>query len=200
MKTFYNLLPAITLIASMASADGFDNIKADLSTAGCVEFEFVSILESSVFDVVDSSFGKAVLSSDGRYRISINNDLYLFDLQKVYSYSADNNQVVIEIPNSDNPMGEEIGYITHLDVFFTSKTIKVNREYHLTKQTKGNPGIPDSLSVFIDTSNSRLEEIVYLDQNDDLSIIVIVNQVTNKTCDDNAFEADFPDSVDTVEL
>lgn len=200
MKILYNTFLAITMAASTVGADSFDEIKADLAGASCVEFEFISILESAVFDEVDSSFGNAVLASDDRYRIAINNDLYLFDLEHVYSYSADNNQVVIEIPQSDNPIGEEIGYIKHLDDFFTSKVIQADREYHLTKKRHGYSGIPDSLSVFIDSANSRLEQIIYYDLNDDLSRIVIINQVTSKTCDTGIFKASFPDSVDTVEL
>lgn len=200
MKIIAKSLLGIILAASMASGDSFDEIKADLANAVCVKFEFISILESSIFDDVDSSFGEAVLAADSRYRIAVNNDLYLFDLKKMYSYSADNNQVVVETPGSNNPIGEEIGYITHLDDFFESKIIDVNREYHLTKKIGRHSGIPDSLVIFIDSSNSRLDQIVYYDLNDDLCRIVIINQATAKTCDMAVFEASFPDSVEKIEL
>ena len=103
MKKLKAVLLGVSLLIlshSVGGADSFDRIKADLANSDCSRFEFISILESSIFDVVDSTEGEAYIAADGRYHIKLAGDRFLFDGVHLYNYSEENNQVLIETPDS----------------------------------------------------------------------------------------------------
>ncbi|TET95211.1 MAG: hypothetical protein E3J26_03160, partial [Candidatus Zixiibacteriota bacterium] len=74
-------------LSTSAAADRFDTIKEQLAQAACTRFEFVSIIESEIFDATDSATGTAYIARDGRFNVTLGEDRYLFDLRFLYSYS-----------------------------------------------------------------------------------------------------------------
>jgi outer membrane lipoprotein-sorting protein len=186
--------------SSVGVADSFDKIKADLANSDCTRFEFISILESSIFDVVDSTEGQAYIASDGRYNIIVTGDQYLFDGVNLYSYSAENNQVVIETLDSGYVKSDEISYITRLDDYYQTMVVTPDRQYRLLRRPGVLGDIPDSMTVWVNSTRMVLELITYLDVNEELNRIVIKNQTVDSKCLENSFEPTFPDSVERIKL
>ena len=118
------LLLCLAAYATSARGDSFDQIKQSMAEAGCNLFEFLSIVESDIFDVVDTTVGRAVIARDGRYSIEIGTDHYLYDLEFLYNYSRVHNQVTVERPNPDLILGEEVSFITRLDEFYRSFVVE----------------------------------------------------------------------------
>ena len=183
-----------------ATADRFGAIQEQLAQAACTRFEFVSIIESEIFDVTDSATGTAYIARDGRFNVTLGEDRYLFDLSFMYSYSAENNQVVIEKVSDKEGVSREISFITRLDELYETHTIQPGKSYRLLKKPGEKGDIPDSLTIFIAPDSLQLERLEYLDINEERNVIVIRKQQTGDDCDEKRFEPAFPDSVERIRL
>ncbi|MFH2048721.1 MAG: hypothetical protein ABIJ12_04670 [bacterium] len=189
----------VTLYAGdSVKSDHFDNLKKQLKEARCIQIEFISSFESSVFDTTDSTKGIAVISQDGRYNIQLGNDLYLYDLEKSYSYSQGSNQVIIEEVADPEMVGKEISFIKNLDDLYVSQQFIKNRIYKLTKKTRNDTSdTPDSLIIYL-SENKFFDSLSYYDINEDLNYIYFISQKISDTCDNSLFIPIFPDSVEKV--
>jgi outer membrane lipoprotein-sorting protein len=193
-------IAAVLVFGLTASADSFDRIKKELASPGCRKIEFLNTVKSDVFDVVDSTYGTAVLSPDGRYNVSIGPNQYICDLQHVYSYSQDNNQVVIESTDSATYSDDEISFVLRLDDLYKTYVLKPNQSYRLVKKGDAAGDFPDSMTVTIDSDKLLLKQIEYYDVNDELNTITLIKQDYHAVCKKELFEPDFPDSVERVRL
>jgi outer membrane lipoprotein-sorting protein len=180
-------------------ADRFDQVKAKLAEAACTRFEFRSIVESNVFDQIDSLDGTAYLAHDGRFNITLGPDQYLFDGNILYSYSAENNQVIIEPIDDTEMVSREISFITKLDKFYNTQKMKPD-VYRLSKKAEVKGDIPDSITVSVDRRALRLDRLEYYDVNDERTVIVILKQQPDPVCSEREFQPVFPDSIERLKL
>jgi outer membrane lipoprotein-sorting protein len=153
-----------------------------------------------VFDRTDTSDGLLILAKDGRYRVEVGADVYLYEGTRLFSYSADNKQVTVEKVPQNASFGGEISFITRLDEFYKTVTLRPDSAYRLLKKPERTENIPDSLVVFLSHGKTKLAEVQYYDENGDLNRIVFRNQETNVACDKKEFQPDFPDSAEVIEL
>ena len=202
MKSIFPGLGSVWLLwcGSAVGADCFDSIKAELAEAVCTRFAFLSIIESEVFDQVDSMEGTAYIARDGRFNLVLGADRYLFDGNNLYSYSAENNQVIIEKVEEKKALSKEISFITRLDELYQTQVIKADSLYRLEKKAGVKVGVPDSLTVSVVRYALRLDRLEYYDINDERNVVVILNQQLDTICREREFEPDFPDSVEKVRL
>ena len=110
----YNLICVIAFAAIFATAASFYETKRKLAKYECTHFEFLSTVDSKIFDAVDSAHGIAYFAKDGRYNIEIGPDIFLFDGDSLYSYIWENNQLIIEKPDSSDPVASEISFVLKL--------------------------------------------------------------------------------------
>ncbi len=201
MRTYLAGLCLVALTPA-CEADSFDVVKKGLAAAACVRFEFISIIESELFDVVDSTPGSACIGRDGRYRVSLGPDVYLRDERFIYNYSEETNQVVMERVDSAAADGydDNIAYITDLDRFFDTHLLEPERKYRLTRRRDEARDMPDSMVVLIDPAIPRMTAIEFFDVNGELNRIVFLTQAEDSVCAEAIFEPTFPDSVERVRL
>ena len=194
------LLTTIVLLYSGVNvmADSFDQIKADLSRSGCQRIEFINILESDVFETVDTTYGELLISSTNSYRLTIGESIFLADSAFTYDYSTETNQVIIEKRELGN--FDEISFITRLDELYRTQTIAPDLKYYLKKRPDVTADTPDSMTVTIDKKALNLKQIDYLDVNEDLNRVIILKQEYLEKCPDRAFEPDFPADAERVKL
>jgi outer membrane lipoprotein-sorting protein len=185
---------------SIGLADTFDTIKANLRKSPCVGIAFTSIIESSVFQTIDTSVGRADFGQNGKYRIELGNDRYLFDGTDLYSYSGDNQQVIIERVEKNEQFGSEVSFVTRLDEIYKTTILHPDSTYHLVKKTRGYANVPDSMVVTIDRKARMIRYIDYLDINEERTRIVFLQQSLGDQCDSTLFRPDFPDSVKRIVL
>jgi outer membrane lipoprotein-sorting protein len=194
------LITSLLLFCSPVWADRFGQIKDKFATTPCVSIEFLSILQSSVFNSVDTLHGSAYLSRDGRYLVAVGSDVYLADNRKQYSYSPTNNQVVVQTIDSGAAGAGELFYITRLDEFYKTTILVPDQTYKLTRKRTGTSSLPDSMTVFIDHDKGRIAKIEYFDANDERVTIVLSRESFSSDCDEHRFVPQFPDSVQTIKL
>jgi outer membrane lipoprotein-sorting protein len=194
------ILACLLAVCSGARADSFRLIKDRFSSARCVSIDFLSILQSDVFKSEDSTHGSAYLAKDGRYLVSVGSDIYLSDNRKQYSYSAGNNQVVVQKVDSAGTGAAELFYITRLDELYKTTILVPDTAYKLTRKGTGSSSLPDSMTVFIDKHKGRIVRIEYLDVNEEKVTIVILKESFPASCDETRFAPHFPDSVETVKM
>ncbi len=193
------LLAIISLcVTATAEKEPFEQIKDRLATAQCVRLEFLNVIYSDIFDLVDSTYGYACLASDGRYRVTIGTDTYLFDGEYLHSYSEENNQVVVEPYYSD--MESEITFITRLDDLYTTAKTDDPERFHLTLRKKTEGELPDSMTVMIDPVDRLISRLEYYDINDELNLIILLSQELDSLCNESDFSPNFPDSVEILRL
>ncbi len=186
--------------SSLILGGGFDQVKAKLARPGCHYFEFFSIIESDVFDEIDTAMGTAYIASDGRYSITVDDDSYVYDLENTYTYSESTGQVIVEHIESAEPAGEEIAFILRLDETYSTHSTAEKDLYHLTRIKNGASAYPDSLYVRVDTVATELKQMEYLDINEELNRIVFLNYMFQENCDSTRFELIYPDSADVIKL
>lgn len=188
------------LVTSVSAADSFDRIKGRLAESDCVSIEFLSILESDIFDRTDTARGVALLAGDGRYKITIGEDVYLMTGDTLYSYSMQNNQVVVEAIAPDRAVSSEVAYIRRLDDWFKTRILKPDREYFLIRTRPEAGSIPDSMTVYVDKKAQRISRIAYYDINDEPVTVIFVKEEYSDACDEAQFEPEFPESAERVKL
>ncbi len=185
-----------------SDAGRFGEIISQLHNAGCLYLEYVTTIESDIFNTIDTAAGNAYFADDGRFHVTIGGDEYIYDSQLLYSYNRENNQVTIEHPPDSEAAAGEMLFVTHLDDFYTVDVVRPDKEYRLYKKDDISTGndIPDSLVVFLSADASRLRRIVFYDINEDLNTIQFLSQQVNDSCPDSVFIPVFPDSVERVKL
>jgi len=199
MKKIFAIVLIVTFtVGQVVLADSFQKLKDKLNQKGCFYFEFINLIESDIFDQVDTTYGNAFFASNGMYNIKMGDEQYLYNLKKTYEYSQSNNQVVIENPDSSNL--EEMIFLTKLDKYYKTYIIKPDQKYRLLKKSDIKGDYPDSMIVMIDREKVKLKQIDYFDVNNELNRIIFIKQRYHMKCDDNTFEPQFPDSVERVKL
>jgi outer membrane lipoprotein-sorting protein len=194
----YMLLSLIPL-SSARTADSFEKLKNKLAGAKCVRFDFLSIIESDIFERIDTTPGTAYIAADGRYLVILGDDEYLYNLELLYSYSKVNNQVTIE--KIDSRTGDEVVFVMQLDSLYDSYAVKKDRQYRLVrKDSVFESNIPDSMLLYMDPEKLVLLKIEYFDINEELNRIVFLEQNIEPACEDDRFIPQYPDSVEQIEL
>jgi outer membrane lipoprotein-sorting protein len=194
------ILTALSLFTGQASADSFDTIKKRLADAACITVDFISVLESSIFESVDSTEGQARIGADGRYIIHLGNDTYLATGSRLYSYSAANNQVTVEPLDPETMANTEITLLGSLDESYISTILVPDSAYRLIRRTETASGLPDSLRVYLNPDHTTIDRLEYFDINEELNRILIRDLSSDAACDTSRFVPDFPDSVEVIEL
>lgn len=190
----------LSLVSILTSAATLNETKLKLAKYNCTYFEFLSTVDSKIFDVVDSAHGIAYIAKDGRYNIEIGPDIFLFDGDTLYSYIWENNQLIIEKPDSSDPTASEISFVMKLDEWYDSKLLKEKNRFKLMKKKGLEGDIPDSMILTIDAKSAEIETIEYFDINGDLNRIMILEQQADSVCNESRFEPVFPDSVEKVRI
>jgi len=199
-KSFRLIIILIFSIAVLAKAGDIKKTKQNLSSYDCAYFEFLSTLDSKVFDVIDSVHGQAYIAQDGRYYVEIGPDIFLYDGDTLFSFFRENNQLIIEKPDPEYATATEISFVMKLNDWYDSKALKEKNSYKMTKKENVGGDIPDSMIIKIDDKTSALKIIEYFDSNEDLNRIEILNHETDSICDSGRFTPAFPDSVEKVRL
>jgi len=202
MRPHKPILTAILLLAVsvLAGANLFDKIKKELSEAECVHFTFLNIIESDIFDSVDSTNGEAWLAGDGRYLIKLDSDEYMFDGSDLYSYSRAQNQVTVEALDTADAQTGQISFIRRLDEWFKTDIIEPDLRFRLTLREGVEGDLPDTMYIEIDKNKSRIKSIEYLDLNEENNRIIIDSQNTSDSCPEQLFAPNYPDSVELIRL
>jgi len=198
-KLVLYMLLSVLLLSTARAGDSFEKLKDKLAGAKCVRLDFLSIIESDIFERIDTTPGTAYIAADGRYVVVLGEDEYLYDLELLYSYSKVNNQVTIE--KIDSRTGEDVVFVLSLDSLYDSFAVKKDHEYRLVKKDSiFESNIPDSMLLYMDQEKLVLREIEYFDINEELNRIVFLKQETGSVCDESRFKPQFPDSVEQIKL
>jgi len=168
-----------------------------MTQAECCRFEFISILESEVFETVDSTAGTALISSDDRYDILLGPDRYLRSDEFLYSYSGENEQVTVERVESSVAPDETITFITQLDRHYLIHPVA--DKYSLVRKPEIDSNLPQMIVLTL-TESGELGRLEYIDDNGDTNRIVIVESSFQPGCDSAAFVPNFPESTEVIKL
>ncbi len=194
------LPPVLAGADDSADEEQFARVAETLSSAGCIELDFLSIIVSDIFNTVDTIDGHAVLADDGRYNIRMDNDRYLYTGDLVYNYSAPNNQVVVERVSPDMVVGDQISFLTRLDLWYHYRATEREGVFRLWKNDSIHGDIPDSMTALINLETTTMQSLSYYDINDELNRVIFRHQSLSTDCADSLFTPDFPDSADVLRL
>ncbi len=194
-------LTVLGLMAATAiAADSFEKVKSQFANATCVHIEFISIIDSDIFNTVDSIYGVADIAQDGRFYVRIGAEEYLYDNQNLYTYSVHTNQVIIDQPLNNLFAGSEIAMITRMNEYYDTETIQTDASYRLYKKRAEDTGLPDTVTVQLQEDTGQIAWLRYLDINRDPNTILMRHQRVSDDCDSSLFIPSFPDSAERVRL
>jgi outer membrane lipoprotein-sorting protein len=155
---------------------------------------------SAVFDDIDTSFGFISIGNDNRYLMRINKDIYAFDGELVWEYSADNNQATYRSIKGGEVPADHISFIKNLDNYYDTDVFKPDSIYGLFKKDQTDDALPDSMTVFLDSTGGSISHIEYYDLNDDLNNIRFLELELLNAIDPASFKINLPDSVEIISL
>ena len=191
------LLACFGLSNNLADDDPLQVLMDRMAAADCCRFEFISILESDVFETVDSTAGTALISAGDRYDITLGPDRYLRTDEFLYSYSGENEQVTLEQVESSIVPEETIRFITQLDRHYLIHP--VSDKYSLVRKPEIDSNLPLMIVLTL-TEAGELGRLEYIDDNGDTNQIVIIEASYQPECDSTAFAPQFPDSTEFIKL
>jgi len=202
MKTYWRNLAVAAMISvtALANENRFAAIKNQLAEAPCVQFEFLSVVESDIFDLVDSTAGVATLASDGRYRIEIGGETYLNDGEHLFCYIPDNNQVTIETNDGGGGLDDEVSFLIRLDEIYETFVREPEGCFRLIRLDSTAGYLPDTMIVWLDEDHRRIARLEFIDINDDRNLLILLRQDLLTACTEYQFAPNFPDSVERVRL
>ena len=181
----------------LADDDPLHLVLDQMAVAECCHFEFLSILESDVFESVDTTAGTALIGAGSHYNISLGPDRYLRTDEFLYSYSGENEQVTVERVGSTEAPDETIRFITQLDHYYKIKW--VTDKYMLTRKAGLESNLPQMILLTLNESGG-LGRLFYIDDNGDTNRIVIVDSSYRTECDSASFVPDFPNTTEVIKL
>lgn len=182
----------------LQKGDRFQEIKAELDSAAMVSFDVLTIVESEIFDEIDSTAGKISIARDGRYVARLNDDIYLFDGECVWEFSSENNQATKRCLGEGEEVENRLGFIKKLDDYYKTSVIKENSIYRLIKKGEDDGSLPDSMLIYL--KESKLARIEYLDLNNDLNKVWILKETISDSLPEEVFEINLPDSAEVITL
>lgn len=196
------VVAGLLLLAVAGFADEvYERVVADLAKPGCTEVTFLSIIRSQVFEFEDTLAGVARMDDEGRYDITVGSDRYLCDLKHIYEYAQSTNQVVIVSFDSSSSGAHQLTCFTDIDRYYHLVEVVVGgKQYQLARRQGVGLDIPETLAISVDGKTERVSRMEYLDINDDLNTIMILNTETGTDCPPEYFLPNFPDSVERVYL
>ena len=183
---------------ALADNDPLNPVLDRMTQADCCRFEFISILESDVFESVDSTTGTALISADDRYDILLGPDRYLRNSEFLYSYSGENEQVTVEQVESSAVPDETIRFITQLDQYYHIQPLSPCK-YTLTRKADSGSNLPQIIILTL-TESGELDCLEFVDDNGDTNRIVIIASSFQSGCDSAAFVPNFPESTEFIKL
>jgi outer membrane lipoprotein-sorting protein len=178
--------------------DKFEKIKHEYSSAGMVSFDIEMIVESKIFDDIDSTAGEISIARDGRYYAQLNDDIFLFDGKCIWEYSTENNQATKQCLKSHEHFDSQLTFIKNLDEYYKTSVIEKDAVYRLMKIDNADESLPDTLMVYL--KKTGLLKIEYLDLNDDLNKIYILQETVSDSLTNEPFKINLPDSVEIITL
>jgi outer membrane lipoprotein-sorting protein len=193
------VISAVSLWAvGKTSSDKFEDLKKQYSSARMIDLGVDIIVVSEVFGDVDTSQGRILITDDGRYSAAIEDDIYLFDGECIWEYSAENNQATKRCLKDDEAFESRLIFVKNLDRFYATSAIKADSAYHLTRLDDSDDSLPDSLTVFL--GRYGLLSVEYHDLNGDLNRVRVVYEAVMDVISEELFEIKLPDSVEIISL
>lgn len=181
----------------LSDDDPLQLVMDEMAAAECCRFDFISILESDVFDTIDTTVGTALIASDSRYDILLGPDRYLRTGEILYSYSGENEQVTLERVGGSSAQDETIRFITQLDRYYLIHP--EDGHYRLVSKPESESNLPAKITLTL-TESGELGRLEYIDDNGDTNWIVINESLFRLACDSTAFAPDFPESTELIKL
>jgi len=201
MRILFVTIAVCLLLSTSALADNpWEQTSEKLAAADCVRFEFITIVTSEVFETVDTLPGTALIAADGRYLVELGSDVFLDDGKHLYSYSEENEQVVIE-PSAVGQGANEVTFVTQLEKYYkVAPYWKPLNEYSLRLRDSVEIDLPKHMNMSVDVGRNELDWLHFKDENDDRTKIDFLSQDCLDECDSTAFLPDFPETAEKVKL
>jgi len=176
-----------------------EELKSRMAQAECNHLEFLSLVESSVFETTDTVAGEAWLAEKGQFNVHLGADQYLGVDRKLFSYSTENNQVTVEDLPENDIRSEQLSFLTRLDEFFTTAILDPGRKYQLDIKDTTDADLPHLIHIYL-SNEGQLDYLEYSDVNDDLNRIRFLRHKILSDCSKDIFTPNFPDSVEIIRL
>jgi len=178
----------------------FGFVKAGYKDAGQINMDIGLVVESKVFDDVDSIGAQVTVVADGRYRADIGDDIYMFDGRDIWEYSAENNQATVRSLKDGEQYDNRLIFLTDFDKCFETREILPDSIYALYRRPDTDRALPDSMVAYINCPEATIFRLEYHDTNGDLNRIHFLSVTLTDTISSGLFDIGLPDSVEIITL
>lgn len=149
--------------------------------------------------------GTLYLKSGNQYRIETDNQIIVTDGKTVWTYSKENDQVIIDLLSNseENPLPKDLlfryseEYSPHL---IGEEKIDGKRTYALNLIPKDEDAFVKSMKIWVDASNWLTVKIQQIDINDNVNTYLVKNVKRNIELDASLFNLEIPEGAEVVDL
>lgn len=192
------LLLSFAVGIGYGSDDCLENLKSSYSASNMIVLKAELSVYSTVFEDTDEYDVNIFIADSGFYRVELDKDVYLYDGNRVWEYSFENNQATYRDAAPGERPVDQISFIKNLDRFYDSEVVKPCRIYELAKTDSTAESLPDEMTLIF--SNKKLQRIEYYDLNGDLNTFKIKDVRLFNEFSRAPFQQDFPDSTEIIAL
>ncbi len=196
-------MAAVVLAAFPARAEETGKIyplMTRFSDAVMIKMQLLIVTRSPIFGNIDTTVGDVKIAADDRYCARFNDDIYLYDGDCIWEYSAENNQVTKDCYDDGEVFENELTALKNLKEHYNLDCMIPDSLYRFYIKPNQNKSLPDSLVVTLDRIPGNLACISYNDLNGDINDIIMLDYEFLDEAITTDFQVNFPDSVEIITL
>jgi outer membrane lipoprotein carrier protein len=205
--TFVILLfaPLSMLFASQKAEDVLDKVRKRYDAVTDAELQFTEKVRFPMTKIEQQLSGTLYIKKNNKYRVEMDDQVIVTDGQTVWSYSASNNQVVIDRFKEDEQSLTPEKILVGAPENFTATVVGQEKigayETTILKLVpKDNQSFIHSLRLWVDEKEWMIRQVEIIDVSEKQTTYAVLQVHTNTGLQDSRFEYRIPKGADVVDL
>lgn len=170
-----------------------------------LSMDFVKVVRSDVFETESSTPGKMVFGNPDKYRIETSDETIVSDGKFIWTYSAENQQVIKNLAERSGDFFKPYQYLSDFRASYIpqiSGEEKLNRTdcYKLLLSPRKKDLFIRKMTVWVEKKSLLARSLTYEDSNDNQVTLTFQHIKANRKIQDSEFIYQAPPGVEEVDL
>lgn len=176
----------------------FEQLQERFRAAPQATVSFEHVVISDFFETADTVAGVVTFTADGRYRTELGDDVFLFDGECLWEYSALYSQATQNCVKVGQSVEDNFLFFQRFGDYYGVEERIPDSVYALRILEGKRGAAPDSMTVTISPSQERILSLEYYDINEELNLALIREERFAEQALDSLYRANFPDSTEII--
>jgi outer membrane lipoprotein-sorting protein len=170
-----------------------------------LSMDFLKITRSEIFETENSVEGKMILKNPDKFRIETKEETIVCDGQFVWTYSAENKQVIKNLVDRSESLFKPNQYLSDFRSAYVPKLEGEEKVDHtgcfkLLLSSREDDLFIKKMTIWVDKKSHLARKLEYQDSNDNEITLVFQHIKTNRKIKDSEFVFQTPPGVEELDL